>query len=294
MRSSGGPPSRTRPPRGSGNARLALGVLATWPAVAATYGQAVVARRAFATPGAVRRALDQLGLHDLAGRALTVRPLGTGKSNAVVAVDVAGGPRLVVKRALPFGSMMAWGARHFGANFVYAADTRGAARITRERAALEFLDRAGVAVPRCLAAAPAHELVALAWVDGAPAATAMYGAGGEALAGEVGALLRRVHDLGVTLADGHPGNMLVEHGTGRLVLFDLEFAEVDGATAARRGFDLAYAALLVPTAAHVDALLAGYGPRDAADRDAYDQAARHVRRFGRLLAMERARWAPPA
>ncbi|MEZ4403147.1 MAG: phosphotransferase [Kofleriaceae bacterium] len=287
-------PSDGTPPAASGPARLALGVAVTWPALAATYAQATVARRRFATVPAVRRALAELGLGALAARPLAVRALGTGKSNAVVAVDVDGGPRLVVKRALPFGSLLAWGARRFGANFTYAADTRGPARIAREHAALVRLAAAGVAVPAFLAAAPARELLALAWVDGAPTATALHGAGGVALAGDVGALLRRVHDLGVTLGDGHPGNMLCERGTGRLVLFDLEFAECAGATPARRGFDLAYTALLVPTPAHVDALLAGYGPRADADHAGYRQAAQHVGRFGRLLAMERARWAPTA
>ncbi|HVV85605.1 MAG TPA: phosphotransferase, partial [Kofleriaceae bacterium] len=179
------------------------------------------------------------------------------------------------------------------ANFVYAADTRGPARIAREQAALARLAACGVGVPRCLAASPADELLAMEWIDGAPAATALHDAGGERLAGEVGALLRRVHDAGVTLADGHPGNLLVEPG-GRLVLFDLEFAECSGATAARRGFDLAYASVLVPAAAHRDALLAGYGARDAADVAAFERAVRHLGRFARLVEQERARWAPRA
>ncbi len=280
------------PPRGSGNGRLALGALATWPALASAYAHAAIARRRFATVPAARQALRTLGLDDLAARALTVRPLGTGKSNAVVAVDVEGGPRLVIKRALPFGTVMAWGARHFGANFVYAADTTGRARVGREQAALERLAAGGVAVPRCLAAAPADELLAIAWVDGEPAAHALHGADGLTVAGDVGALVRRVHDLDVTLADGHPGNMLRERATGRLVLFDLEFAEHGGATPARRGFDLAYVAVLLPTPAHAEAMLAGYGARAAADRAGFDRAERHLRRFGRLLAMERARWAP--
>ncbi|HVV83887.1 MAG TPA: hypothetical protein VHE35_12520, partial [Kofleriaceae bacterium] len=91
------------PPPWSGNARLAAGVLATWPALGATYAHAVVARRRFATEAAARRALVALGLDALARGRLRVRPLGTGKSNAVVAVDVDGGRRLVLKRARPVG-----------------------------------------------------------------------------------------------------------------------------------------------------------------------------------------------
>lgn len=266
-------------------------MLATWPGLVATYAHAAVIRQRFAREDAVGRALRALGLHELAARPLTARVLGSGKSNAVVAVDVEGGPRLVLKRALPFGSLMAWGARHFGANFVYAADTRGPARIAREADALRYLDAQGIAVPRCVASSPADELLALAWIDGEPVARALYDADGLTLATDVGRLFRRVHDLGVTLADGHPGNLLRERGTGRLVLFDLEFAERD-ASVGRRGFDLAYAAVLVPTAAHVTAMLDGYGPRAAAERDAFERARAHVLRYRRLVDMERARWAP--
>ena len=221
---------------------------------------------------------------------LAVEMLGSGKSNAVVAVQ-SSNTRLVLKKALPFGSLMAWGARHFGANYIYARDTSGSARIAREAAALRFLESHGVAVPRCLAAEGG--LLALAWIDGAPAATALHGPRGDALAREIGALLRRVHALGVTLGDGHPGNMLVETGTDRLVLFDLEFAECAGSTAARRGFDLAYAAVLMPTEPSRIAMLDAYGPRTADEAAELATAERHLRRFGQLLEMERARWAPP-
>ncbi len=290
-------PRAERPPRGSGNARLAAATLALAPALGVTYGAAVLARRALATGSAARRALERLQLHALlAGRTVDAEPLGTGKSNAVIAVRLTGGgapaTRLVIKRALPFGSLMAWGARRFGANYVYAATTSGAARIGREAAALRFLGAHGVPVPRCLAAAPEHRLIAIEWIDGAPAATALYAPDGEARAREVGALLAGVHGLGVTLADGHPGNMLVARATDRLVLFDLEFAECSGATPARRGFDLAYAAVLMPTADTRAGLLAGYGERSAEDRAAFGVAEQHLRKFGRLLDMERARWAP--
>lgn len=290
-------PRTERPPRGSGPARLAAATLVLAPALGVTYAAAVLARRQLATAAAARRALERLALHELLrGRTVEAEPLGTGKSNAVIAVRLTGGAapetRLVLKRALPFGSLMAWGARRFGANYVYAAATAGPARIAREAAALRVLGARGVAVPRCLAAAPAHRLIAIEWIDGAPAATALHLPGGEARAREVGALLAEVHGLGVTLADGHPGNMLIARATDRLVLFDLEFAECTGASPARRGFDLAYAAVLMPDAATRAGLLAGYGEPSAEDRAAFAVAERHLRRFGPLLDLERARWAP--
>lgn len=281
-----------RPPSGSGNGRLALGVLAMAPALAATYAHATLRRRQFATPRATRQALAALGLDALRDRSFTTTRLGTGKSNAVALVTFDDGHRIVLKRALPFGTMMAWGARHFGANFIYAEDTTAAARIAREAGALRTLAAQGVAVPRVLAASPRHELLAIEFIDGAPAATALYGPRGLELAHEVGALLGRVHALGVTLADGHPGNMLLERGTDRLVLFDLEFAELDRGTPVRRGFDIAYASVLLPSTAHVDAMLAGYGSRSADDREAARMSEQHLRRYAKLLEMERERWAP--
>lgn len=290
-------PSSERPPAGSGNVRLAVAALAMSPALAVTYAQALIARRRIATAGAARRALETLALHDLlAGATIEARALGTGKSNATVAVTLAadGRParRLVVKRALAFGSLMAWGARHFGANYVYGRTTSGAARIAREAAALRMLTSHGVAVPRCLAASAEHLLLATDWIDGAPAAHALHGPDGERRAREIGALLRRVHDIGVTLADGHPGNMMIARATDQIVLFDLEFAECTGSTPARRGFDLAYAGVLMPTAALSDAMLDAYGSRSPAEQAGIDDAERHLRRFGRLLEMERARWLP--
>jgi tRNA A-37 threonylcarbamoyl transferase component Bud32 len=292
-------PSNERPPAGSGNGRLALAVLAMSPAIAATYAQALIERRRSATVIAVRRALETLGLHDLlAGSTIEARALGSGKSNAVVAVTLtsAGRPprRLVVKRALAFGSVMAWGARHFGANYVYGAATSSAARITREAAALRMLASQGIAVPRCLAADADHALLALEWIDGTPAAHALHGPDAPHRAREIGALLRRVHDIGVTLADGHPGNMMIARDSDRLVLFDLEFAECNGSTPARRGFDLAYAGVLMPAPALCHAMLDAYGARSREEQAALDEAERHLRRFGRLLEMERARWAPAA
>lgn len=288
-----------RPPRGSGNGRLAAAALAMAPALGATYAQALVVRRRFARARVVRQALEALGLHELVrGRTIETRVLGSGKSNAVVAVTLRGTgepQRLVLKRALPFGTLMAWGARNFGANYVYAAATSGTARLGREARALRYLAEHGIAVPRVLAADPARELIALAWIEGRPAATALHEPGGDALAARIGALLRRVHDLGVTLGDGHPGNMMLEQappGDERLVLFDLEFAERGDATPARRGFDLAYAAVLMPTRAHTDAMLDAYGDRADGDRAAFDTAEQHLRRFRQLLEMERNRWAP--
>jgi tRNA A-37 threonylcarbamoyl transferase component Bud32 len=268
--------------------RLGLGLVAIAPVFGGAYARAVIARRRFATEVSARRALEALGLR--APGPLAVRSLGAGKSNAVIAVDAADGTRIVVKRALAFGSVMAWGARHFGANYVYAADVAGSARIAREAAALRFLDANGIAVPRCLAAAPDHGLLALAWIDGTPAAVTLRTTPGDALAREIGAQFRRIHGLGVTLADGHPGNMLVEDGTGRLVVFDLEFAETSGSTPARRGFDLAYAAVLMPTEAQRAAMLDAYGERTPDEAAALLTAEQHLRRFGRLLEMERARW----
>ncbi len=286
-----------KPPRGSGNGRLGAAVLAMAPVLGATYAQALLVRRRFADTRTIAASLRTLGIDQLArGRTIEASVLGSGKSNAVVAVRLGGGgepTRLVLKRALPFGTLMAWGARNFGANYVYAAATSGAARIGREARALRFLAEHGVAVPRVLAADAARELIALDWIDGRPAATALHESAGEALARRIGALFRRVHDLGVTLGDGHPGNMMLAGGdAAQLVLFDLEFAECEHATPARRGFDLAYAAFLMPRRIHVDAMLDGYGDRSAADREAFATAEQHLRRFGTLLEMERKRWAP--
>ncbi|HEY4059278.1 MAG TPA: hypothetical protein VGM39_21825 [Kofleriaceae bacterium] len=283
---------RDQPPAGSGNGRLAVGVLAMAPALAASYAQATIARRRFATVSGARRALEDLGLTDLRDRVVDVAPLGTGKSNAVALVTLNDRSKLVLKKALPFGTMMAWGARHFGANFIYAQDTTAIARITRESEALTFLGANGVDVPRLLAASPRNELLALEFIAGDPAATTLYGPEGMSLACEVGALFRRVHDVGATLADGHPGNMIIERKTGHIVLFDLEFAEIAAATPARRGFDLAYASVLLPTPAHVESMLSGYGPRTADDEAAAKTAEDHLRRFSQLLDMERARWRP--
>jgi tRNA A-37 threonylcarbamoyl transferase component Bud32 len=286
-----------RPPRGSGNSRLAAAVLAMAPALGATFAHAALVRRRFADPRTVRTALEQLGLGDLLhGRTIDARVLGSGKSNAVVAVTLGrsdgASRRLVLKRALPFGTLMSWGARRFGANYVYAARTRGADRIMREATALRRLEKHGIAVPHVLGADPARELIALDWIDGRPAATALYGATGDDIAASIGALLRRIHDLGITLGDGHPGNMMIEHGTERLVLFDLEFALCEGSTPERRGFDLAYAAVLMPTDALRHAMIAAYGDRTTEEHAAFDVAEQHLRRFGTLLDMELKRWAP--
>jgi tRNA A-37 threonylcarbamoyl transferase component Bud32 len=295
-----------------------LATLAISPALGAAYVEAVVARRRFATSESARRALEQLGLDELLrGRTVTASAIGSGKSNAVIAVRLdgtaspsgvaagagrapavegGGAPiQLVVKKALAFGTLMAWGARHFGANYIYSPTTTAHARIAREAAALRFLADHGVAVPRCLAADPERSLIAIEWIEGTHAATALHAAPSPTsdLAAQIGALFARVHALGVTLADGHPGNMLVRP-TGELVLFDLEFAECADATAARRGFDLAYAAVLMPTAAQRDAMLAAYGARTDDDLAAFAVAERHLRKFGRLLDMERARWAASA
>ncbi|HEX3481741.1 MAG TPA: phosphotransferase [Kofleriaceae bacterium] len=286
--------SSDRPPHGSGTARLAVAALALSPVLGAVYVDAVVARRRLASPRAARRALVQLQLGDLLrGRTVEVRAIGGGTSNAVIAVQLVGdGPpiELVVKQALPLGTVMAWGARHFGANYVYATASR-AARIAREAAALRYLADRGIAVPRCLAADPQHGLIATAWIDGVHAATALRTAGASDRAREIGGLLRQIHDLGVTLGDGHPGNMLVARATGQLVVFDLEFAECTGSSPARRGFDLAYAAALMPGGELRDAMVAAYGPRTRDERDAFGIAERHLRGFGWLIERERARWA---
>jgi tRNA A-37 threonylcarbamoyl transferase component Bud32 len=284
-----------RPPAGSGTGRLALATLALAPVLGAAYLDAMLARRRFATSEAARRALVQLGLGELVrGRSVEAERLGGGNTNSVIAVRLVGdGPavRLVVKKALPLGTVMAWGARHFGANYVYAAAS-AQARIAREAAALRTLADGGVAVPRCLAANAERGLIAVAWIDGVHAATALHEAGAGPLARDIGALLARVHRLGVTLADGHPGNMLVARATRQLVLFDLEFAECTGSSPARRGFDLAYAAALMPADELRGAVLAGYGPRPDDDVAAFAIAERHLRRFGWLFARERARWTP--
>lgn len=147
-------------------------------------------------------------------------------------------------------------------------------------------------VPRCLAVDPAHGLIALEWVDGIHAAVGLRKPGARDLARDIGALLRRVHALGVTLADGHPGNMLISRATRQLVLFDLEFAECTGSTPTRRGFDVAYAAALMPPGELRQMMLAAYGPRTSDEREAFDIATHHLRSFGWLLDRERVRWMP--
>lgn len=113
-----------RPPWGSGSTRLALAAVALSSVLGAVYLDAVVARRRLATPKAMRRALVRLRLgHLLRGRIVEAEMLGGGKANAVIAVRLVGdGPpfRLVVKKMLPFGTVIAWGARHFGANYIYS------------------------------------------------------------------------------------------------------------------------------------------------------------------------------
>lgn len=288
--------SSERPPPGSGTARLAVAALALSPVLGAAYVDAAIARRRLASAGAAHRALVRLQLGGmLQGRTVEARAIGRGTANAVIAVRLVGdGPpiELAVKQALPLGTVMAWGARHFGANYVYSTASRSD-RVAREAAALRYLADRGVAVPRCLAADPARGLIATEWVDGVHAATALRTAGASDRARELGGLLRRIHELGVTLGDGHPGNMLVARATGRLVVFDLEFAECTGSTPARRGFDLAYAAALLPDSALRDAMIAAYGPRTRDEHDAFGVAERHLGRFGPLIERERARWAAP-
>ncbi|HWU87706.1 MAG TPA: hypothetical protein VN253_10550 [Kofleriaceae bacterium] len=65
--------------------------MALSPALIAAWVAEIVARRRFVRIGATRRAFERLRLHELLdGRTIETQLLGTGKSNAVVAVRLIG------------------------------------------------------------------------------------------------------------------------------------------------------------------------------------------------------------
>src|SRR5262249_18385005 len=140
-------------------------------------------------PERVRRTLAELGI-SAHGKGLECRRLGHGEMNAVYLVTLTGdgeAQRLVLKHTLPFGTLLADVARQGGAMRDRPRDLRRRVRFARELRALRELARAGVPVPRCLAASARSCVIALEWIDGP--ALAFELARRPALAAEFGALL---------------------------------------------------------------------------------------------------------
>jgi hypothetical protein len=199
------------------------------------------ATRAWLELGAAARCLAALGV---AERPRALVRLGGGRSNAVYRVDLAG-RSLVLKRALPAGTLLAFAARWVGPQ-PFARDVSATARIAREARALATLADAGVRVPRLVGADPQAGLLLVEHVAGEPLPRALARPGAAERITAYARAVRAVHAAGVTLTDGHPGNALVAPD-GDITLIDLEFAEHaadlgPAAFAERCAFDLAYAA----------------------------------------------------
>jgi hypothetical protein len=170
-----------------------------------------------------------------------VTALRGGRSSAVYRVELAA-RTLVLKQALAGGSVLALGARLCGPQR-YPAALSPAARTRREAAALDDLARAGVRAPRLVAADAAAALLLIEYLDGEPLPATLVRPGAPARIAGYRRAIDAAHAAGLVLSDAHPGNALVVGDD--IALIDLEFAEraaeVEDA-AARRGFDLAYAA----------------------------------------------------
>ena len=207
--------------------REALGVVATSVALApALLAAQVVDAFALGVPGA----LAALGI---AEQPRAIRTLTGGRSSAVYELEFARGTA-VLKHALTGGSVLAFGARLCGPQ-PYPEDLTPEARVRREAAALAGLARAGIVVPRVIAANPAAAVMLLEHVPGTP----LSRIGGTAHVRAYRRALDAVHAAGWVLNDAHPGNVLV--ADDRLALIDLEFAE-RSVDPDRHAFDLAYAA----------------------------------------------------
>jgi Phosphotransferase enzyme family len=241
----------------------------------------LAARLADARRGApgITGALAALGIVE---RPREIAALTGGRSSAVHRLAFAT-RTLVLKRALAGGSVLALGARLCGPQ-PYPVELSPAARTHREAAALERLARAAVRAPRVVAVNVAASLLLLEYVDGErlPATLARPGA-----ARRIAAYRRAIdaaHAAGLVLNDAHPGNALVVGND--VALIDLEFAERAAFVAdraARRAFDLAYAA----------AYFAPAERRVFLGRDAGDErviaAARRLVGYAPLFAYESAR-----
>ena len=213
--------------------------------LAPVYGAAVLLgrrhRNRLATEAGARDALAQLGLTTRG--AIAVTPLGGGLSNALVVVTL-GRETLVLKRALPVGTVLAFGAGRLGP-MPYSHAVSGPSRIARELRALTRLRASGVRVPAVLAADPEAGLLALEYLEGQPLLASAGSPEWLERVAAFGRALAAAHRAGVVLTDCHPGNALVLSG-GRTALLDLEFAEhrddLGDRFAGRRAFDIAYAA----------------------------------------------------
>ena len=247
-------------------------------------------RSDLATPAGAKRALAHLGLRT--DSPIEVAPLSGGLSNAIVAVRI-GGYKLVLKQALPVGTVLAFGAGRFGP-MPYGRAVSGPARLGRELDALTLLRAAGVRVPAVVAADPSAGLLLLEYVEGEPLVAS---AGQPEWLDRVAAFGRAIaaaHQAGVVLTDCHPGNALLTSNGGKnnggIALLDLEFAEpkhvLGNRFAERCAFDIAYAAAFFE-ADERTAFTRGAG-RDP-DSDLMSQAAARLRPFAPLFARERQR-----
>jgi tRNA A-37 threonylcarbamoyl transferase component Bud32 len=194
---------------------------------------------------------------------------------------LADGRRLVLKKALPHGSLMALAARIAGP-MPYLGVTM-TERVQREADALARLAAEGVAVPRLHAADAEAGLIAMACVEGECLAGRADDA---AVAARFGRTLAAVHRAGVALCDGHPGNAILEPG-GRVVVIDLEWAAIGEAAHERRGFDLAYASAFLPGDASRAAFFRGYGRVTGVVRAQLEEAQGELAPFASLMKTER-------
>jgi Phosphotransferase enzyme family len=218
--------------------REAIGVVATSLALAPVLVAAHL--RDAATRGAreISDALTALGIRE---RPREVVALTGGRSSAVYRLRFAT-KTLVLKHALAGGSVLALGARLCGPQ-PYPDALSPAARTRREADALAQLACAGVRVPRVVAVDPAAALLLVEHLDGEPLPATLARSGAAARIAAYRCALDAAHAAGLVLNDAHPGNTLVDGND--VALIDLEFAERASELAdpaARRAFDLAYAA----------------------------------------------------
>jgi RIO-like serine/threonine protein kinase len=249
--------------------------LAPWVIAA---GVAGVAHRAWLEIDHAAAELARLGVREVPR---AIRALGGGRSNAVYAIDLDG-RTVVLKRALPSGTVLAFAARWVGPQ-PFARDVTMRARITREATALEQLAVHGVRAPRLLAVDADAGLLLSSHIAGTPLPQALTA---DTLAGYARAV-RAAHAAGVVLSDAHPGNALVTR-TGDVALLDLELAELATDVAdpiARRAFDLAYAAAYFTPAER--AAFLGADAHTPAVRAATAQLAPYAPLFAREAVRQR-------
>lgn len=270
---------------------LVLAILLIWPYVLVSFLVATVQRRLFIHPMRVRAQLDRMGLLEAPAN-LEVCLLSGGHSNAVALVtqerEGRAPSRVVLKKPLHFGSILAWVGSRFGP-MPYAGEIGRQARVDRERFALMHLGRSGVAVPRVLGWDSVTSVLAMECLEGVPFGAYFDTPTERRLAEDYGRTLRVVHESGIALCDGHPGNTLVD-ARGRLNLLDLEFAlHGDAATPARRAFDLAYAACLMTEGEARTAFRRGYGELAPELSTRLVDTEARLREYAPFIAAERGR-----